>query len=59
VGNVVAQFPNARVLDLNKKLDPGGGYTTKVEGMKMRSDGVHPTAEAVKWLTPWLVQSLR
>jgi peptidoglycan/LPS O-acetylase OafA/YrhL len=59
VGNVVAQFRNARVLDLNKKLDPGGAYTTKVEGVKMRSDGVHPTAEAVKWLTPWLVQSLR
>ena len=59
VGNVVAQFPNARVLDLIKKLDPGGVYATKVEGIKMRSDGVHPTAEAVKWLTPWLLQSLR
>jgi hypothetical protein len=58
VGNVVAQYPNARVLDLNKKLGPGGVYTTKVDGIKMRSDGVHPTAEAVKWLTPWLLQAL-
>jgi peptidoglycan/LPS O-acetylase OafA/YrhL len=58
VRKVVAQYPNARVLDLNTKLGPGGAYTTKVDGIKMRSDGVHPTAEAVKWLTPWLLQSL-
>ncbi len=58
VRSVVAQFPNARVLDLNKRLGPGGGYATKVDGIKMRSDGVHPTAEAVKWMTPWLLQSL-
>jgi peptidoglycan/LPS O-acetylase OafA/YrhL len=56
--NVVAQYHNAGVLDLNKKLGPWGGYTTKVDGIKMRSDGVHPTAEAVKWLTPWLLQAL-
>jgi len=56
--NVVAQFPNARVLDLNKKLGPGGYYTTRVDGIKMRSDGVHPTAAAVKWLTPWLLAGL-
>ncbi len=56
--NVVAQFPNAFVLDLNKKLGPGGYYTTKVDGIKMRSDGVHPTAEAVKWMTPWLLAAL-
>jgi hypothetical protein len=58
VRNVVAQYPNARVLDLNKKLGPRGAYTTKIDGVKMRSDGVHPTADAVKWLTPWLLQAL-
>ena len=56
--NVVAQYPNASVLDLNKKLGPGGYYTSKVDGIRMRSDGVHPTADAVKWLTPWLLASL-
>jgi hypothetical protein len=25
----------------------------------MRSDGVHPTPEAVKWLTPWLTDALK
>jgi lysophospholipase L1-like esterase len=59
VRTVVAQYPNAAVLDFNKKLCPGGAYTTKVDGVKMRSDGVHPTAEAVKWLTPWLLDALR
>jgi hypothetical protein len=25
----------------------------------MRMDGVHPTPEAVKWLTPWLTDALK
>jgi peptidoglycan/LPS O-acetylase OafA/YrhL len=58
VRSVVAQHPNAAVLDLNKKLDPSGTYTAKVNGVKMRGDGVHPTAEAVTWLTPWLLDAL-
>jgi peptidoglycan/LPS O-acetylase OafA/YrhL len=56
---VVLQRPNVRLLDLNKKLGPNGGYTTKVDGIRMRSDGVHPTPEAVEWLTPWLTDALR
>ena len=56
---VVGQRPNVTVLDLNKKLAPNGAYTTKVDGIRMRSDGVHPTPEAVKWLTPWLADALR
>ena len=56
---VVGQRPNVTVLDLNKKLGPNGAYTTKVDGIRMRSDGVHPTPEAVEWLTPWLTDALR
>jgi peptidoglycan/LPS O-acetylase OafA/YrhL len=56
---VVGQRPNVTVLDLNKKLGPNGAYTTKVNGIRMRSDGVHPTPEAVEWLTPWLTDALR
>ncbi|MGE5695709.1 MAG: hypothetical protein ACM4D3_10890, partial [Candidatus Sericytochromatia bacterium] len=56
--NVIAQFPNPSVLDLNKKLGPGGYYASKLDGIKMRSDGVHPTAEAVRWLTPWLLDAV-
>lgn len=57
--SVVARRPNASVLDLNDKLSPNGYYQTKVDGIRMRSDGVHPTPEAVEWLTPWLVEALR
>ena len=45
--------------DLNEKLSPNGYYTTKVDGIRMRSDGVHPTPEAVEWLTPWLVEAVQ
>ena len=57
--NVIGKRPNVTVLDLNKKLGPDGYYTNKVDGIKMRIDGVHPTPEAVKWLTPWLADALR
>lgn len=56
--SVVAERQNASVLDLNRKLNPNGAYTNRVDGIRMRSDGVHPTPEAVEWLTPWLVEAL-
>ena len=27
-------------------------------GVLVRSDGVHPTPNAVKWMTPWLVDAV-
>ncbi len=56
--SVVDERPNATVLDLNKKLSPNGYYQTRVDGIRVRSDGVHPTPEAVEWLTPWLMEAL-
>ena len=55
----VSHHPGVAILDLNKKLCPDGVYTAKVDGIKVRSDGVHLTPEGVKWLTPWLEESLR
>ncbi|RDH74961.1 acyltransferase family protein [Mycolicibacterium moriokaense] len=55
----VDKRPNVRILDLNKKLCPDGVYTNRVDGIKMRIDGLHPTPDAVKWLTPWLEDALR
>ena len=57
--NTVGHHPNVQILDLNKKLCPNGVYTAKVDGIKVRSDGVHLTSEGVKWLTPWLEDSVR
>ncbi len=56
---VVGQRKYASVLDLNEKLCPDGVYTNKIDGIKMRMDGLHPTPEAVNWLTPWLEDALR
>jgi peptidoglycan/LPS O-acetylase OafA/YrhL len=57
--SVIGKRPDVTVLDLNEKLSPDGYYTSKVDGIKMRTDGVHPTPEAVKWLTPWLTDALK
>ena len=56
---VVAGRTNVTVLDLNKKLAPNGGYTNKINGVQVRIDGVHPTPNAVKWMTPWLLDAVR
>jgi len=55
----VGQRPGFGILDLNKKLCPEGVYTAKVDGVTVRSDGVHLTSDGAKWLTPWLEESLR
>jgi peptidoglycan/LPS O-acetylase OafA/YrhL len=55
----IGQRAGVGMLDLNKKLCPEGVYTAKVDGIQVRSDGVHLTADGVKWLTPWLEESLR
>lgn len=56
--SVVEPRRNVSVLDLNRKLSPNGYYQTKVDGLRVRSDGVHPTPEAVEWMTPWLVDAV-
>ncbi|BBY64952.1 acyltransferase family protein [Mycolicibacterium helvum] len=56
---VVGDRKNVTVLDLNKKLAPNGSYTNKINGVQVRIDGVHPTPNAVKWMTPWLLDAVR
>jgi peptidoglycan/LPS O-acetylase OafA/YrhL len=59
LANTIGSRPDVRILDLKKKLCPQGTYTAKVDGIQVRSDGVHLTEEGVQWLTPWLEDSLR
>jgi peptidoglycan/LPS O-acetylase OafA/YrhL len=48
-----------RVLDLNKVICPGGQFTWSINGMKVRSDGLHFTPAAVqKLIAPWLLPQL-
>jgi len=55
---VVDAHPGTLVLDLNRKLCPNGTFTWNVDGVQVRSDGVHLTQEGVQWLAPWLLRQL-
>ncbi len=55
---VVAAHPGTRVLDLNRELCPNGTFTWNVNGVQVRSDGVHLTPQGVQWLAPWLTREL-
>jgi hypothetical protein len=55
---VVAAHPGTQVLNLNRKLCPNGTFTWTVDGVQVRSDGVHLTPQGVRWLAPWLVRQL-
>jgi peptidoglycan/LPS O-acetylase OafA/YrhL len=58
VSAVAGAHPGTRVLDLNRKLCPDGTFTWTVDGVQVRSDGVHLTPAGVEWLAPWLVHQL-
>ncbi|MGB6209529.1 acyltransferase family protein, partial [Mycobacterium sp.] len=41
LSGTIGRRRGVRILDLNKKLCPDGVYTAKVDGIQVRSDGVH------------------
>ncbi|GIH17051.1 acyltransferase family protein [Rugosimonospora africana] len=55
-----AKHPDTTVvLDLNKLVCPDGRYTESVNGLRVRSDGLHFTPEGVQQLiAPWLMPQL-
>jgi len=42
------------VVDVNAKLAPDGEYTSVVDGLDVRGDGVHLTEAGTDWLARWL-----
>jgi hypothetical protein len=49
----------ATVLDLNRKVCPDGEFTWRVDGVRVRSDGLHFTPEGVRRIiAPWLLPQL-
>jgi SGNH domain (fused to AT3 domains) len=50
--------PPAHVLDLGRRLCPDGRFTWHVDGVQVRSDGVHLTPDGVRWLSDWLFARL-
>jgi peptidoglycan/LPS O-acetylase OafA/YrhL len=59
VKQVLAHQPEVRMLDLNKKLAPGGSFTWNVDGVEVRSDGVHISESGARWLAPWFTGELQ
>jgi hypothetical protein len=55
----VGERLGASVVDLGGRLSPEGRYTRDVDGVRVRSDGVHLTAEAGNVLAPWLFPQLQ
>lgn len=50
---------NVPVIDVGARLSPEGGYTREVDGIRVRSDGVHLTRQAGSVLAPWLFPQLQ
>jgi hypothetical protein len=61
LGSVAAASPvHPVVLDLNKLVCPQGTFTWTVDGVRIRSDGLHFTPAGVqKVIAPWLLPQLR
>lgn len=47
-----------RLIDLGAKTGPNGYYAYSVDGVPLRSDGVHFGAAGCGWLAPWLLPQL-
>ena len=49
----------AAVIDLNARVCPDGEFTWRVDGVRIRSDGLHFTPEGVRRnIAPWLLPQL-
>jgi lysophospholipase L1-like esterase len=47
-----------RVVDLNEMVCPGGHYVGEADGVVVRFDGVHFSAEGADWVARRLVPAL-
>jgi len=58
--SVAAGHPGtAHVIELGRRTADGGhDFVREVNGVVLRYDGVHFTAQAARWLEPWLVREL-
>jgi hypothetical protein len=42
------------LIDLNRRVSPGGQFADTIDGVQVRGDGVHFTAAGAVWVTEWL-----
>jgi hypothetical protein len=55
----VARHPGVGLVDLGGHLSPGGKLAMRIDGVRIRTDGVHIAASAGPWLAPWLFPTIR
>jgi hypothetical protein len=49
----------ASVIDLNAHVCPDGEFTWRIDGIRIRSDGLHFSPDGVqRWIAPWLLPQL-
>ena len=59
IRSVVAAHPGqAAIVDLNAHTSTTNAYTKSIDGVVLRSDGVHFTPAGAKWLAPWILPTL-
>jgi peptidoglycan/LPS O-acetylase OafA/YrhL len=60
LARTAGQHPAApRILDLNPVICPGGQFTWRISGVRVRSDGLHFTPTGVRrFIAPWLLPQL-
>ena len=58
--DVADDHRRVRIVEFGERLSPDGEFTWSVEGIQVRSDGLHLTPSGVQeWIAPWLVPQLR
>ena len=58
--DVASRHPGTvTVVDFGGRLSPGGQLAMSIDGIRVRSDGVHLTPQAGQWLAPWLLPQLQ
>jgi peptidoglycan/LPS O-acetylase OafA/YrhL len=56
VRQVAARHPGTvRLVELGERVGPTGDYSVVVDGVRVRSDGVHFSTDGSRWLAPWLL----
>lgn len=55
---LAAKTRNVSVIDLGAHANPGKTYVDVVDGVAVRSDGVHYSLDGVEWIGRWLLPQL-
>ena len=43
------------VVDFGAKMSPDGKLAMSIDGVRVRTDGVHLTPDAGRWFAPWFL----